>query len=90
LQVYVAEHGRESFDLSQCPYPGQTSVDSAATLQEFGGDRTFLCPDGERRTFSQHLKLRHTWRIYVYVLPDSGLCCVGYAGPHLPTVNDPS
>jgi hypothetical protein len=90
LEQYIVEHGREPFDNPQHPYPHDTSVESRATLQQYAMDRTFRTPDGEAIVFSQHLKLCKGWRIHIYPAPTQQSCYVGYAGPHLPTVNDPS
>lgn len=90
LEAYVAEWGSDLFDSRQHPYPGDTSPDSSPTLQRYYVCRTFPCPDGVSRVFSQHLKLYDAWRIYIFPRPDQGRCYVGYAGPHLPTVNDPT
>lgn len=90
LEAYIAQYGRESFDLPQHRYPGKTSVESSPTREQYGGNRLFLCPDGQTRLFSQHLKLHANWRIHIFPMPGQGCCYVGYAGPHLPTVNDPT
>jgi hypothetical protein len=60
------------------------SVESNSTLEQFGDERTFLCPDGQRRTFSWHLK-RGRWRIHFIPNDESRTILVGYLGKHLPT-----
>ena len=60
------------------------SVESNSTLEQFGSDRTFLCPDGQPRTFSWHLK-RGRWRIYFIPDEKSRTILVGHLGPHLTT-----
>lgn len=72
--------------------PGKISngitTESFATLQTFGKERTFLCPDGIPRTFSWHAKMRlMEWRIYLEPLPAEKKLIIGYIGPHLPTVD---
>jgi hypothetical protein len=60
------------------------SQESNSTLEQFGDERTFVCPDGQRRTFSWHLK-RGRWR--THFIPDeaSRTILVGYLGKHLRT-----
>jgi hypothetical protein len=61
------------------------SPESAQTLQAFGAERTFLCPDDQRRVFSWHAKIGR-WRIYFDPVGGSGNCVIGYVGVHLRTV----
>jgi hypothetical protein len=72
--------------------PGNVSPESAQTLERFGGERTFLCPDGEKRLFSWHLKINTPpWRIHFrFDNASPGRLLIGYIGRHLPTVNDPT
>ena len=60
------------------------SEESNSTLEQFGDERKFGCPDGKPRTFSWHLK-RGRWRIHF--IPDDGnrTLLVGYLGKHLRT-----
>ena len=56
--------------------------------------RDFLCPDHQRRRFSNHLKLfSSNWRIY-YLETRSGevggRAFIGYIGVHMPTVKYPT
>jgi hypothetical protein len=63
------------------------SVDSVPTLQQFSDCRTFVCQDGESRTFTCHSKiLSANKRIYFFPLPGEGIMHIGYVGEHLPTV----
>jgi hypothetical protein len=67
------------------------SPESQSTLQQFGTERTFRCPDGSEHTFSWHVRLTPgAWRIHF--LPEGGIgkMIIGYIGPHLPTVSDPT
>lgn len=88
LEAHILQYGSEPFDIPQHRYPGRTSLESAPTLEQYGNDRLFLCPDGQTRLFSQHLKLRAEWRIHIFPVPDQGYCYVGYTGRHLRTVQD--
>jgi hypothetical protein len=61
--------------------------ESAATLKQYGSQRTFSCPDGEMRLFSWHVRLTpHAWRIHFFPLEGERRLIVGYIGCHLPTV----
>jgi hypothetical protein len=70
----------------------KVSPESESTLIKFGKERTFVCPDGITRLFSWHCKDNFTaWRAHFFW--DSGRdrsMIVGYVGPHLPTVRDPT
>jgi hypothetical protein len=47
--------------------PTKTSPESQGTLQQFGRERTFLCPDGQERLFSWHVRLTPgAWRIHFF------------------------
>jgi hypothetical protein len=60
------------------------SEESRSTLDLFGEERTFLCPDGVKRTFSWHLK-RGRWRIYFKPDESERTFLIGYIGKHLRT-----
>src|SRR5712692_4022596 len=63
--------------------PTRASPESQSTLQQFGRERTFLCPDGQERVFSWHVRLTPgAWRIHFSPGPDVGEIIVGYIGPH--------
>jgi hypothetical protein len=61
------------------------SPEKESTLQQFGNERTFMCPDGEYRVFSWHVKLGQ-WRIYFAPCVGTGRLLIGYVGDHLRTV----
>jgi hypothetical protein len=69
-----------------------SSGESTQTLEHgtYGPMREFICPDGRKRQFSNHLKLRSSnWRIYYWEFRDeakNGRALIGYVGTHLPTV----
>lgn len=68
-------------------FPFDCSDESDQTLAQFAAERTFLCPDGERRLFRLHSKVRvGEWRVYFIPDRESGRVTVGYIGPHLSTV----
>jgi len=71
--------------------PSKASPESQATIQQFGEERTFLCPDGEYRVFSWHVRLTPlAWRIHFFPDVGPGRMIIGYIGKHLPTVNFPN
>ena len=63
----------------------EVSPDSQMTLEQYGPERTFLCPDGSHRTFSWHAKVGQ-WRIYFDYTAGPGRLLIGYVGSHLRTV----
>lgn len=66
---------------------GNISPESQVTLQnpKYRQERTFICPDGNERTFSWHVKLSFGWRIYFFT-QEPGKMIIGYIGCHLRTV----
>lgn len=63
------------------------TLESPSTLETVGKERTFLCHDGEIRTFSWHAKMTPMeWRMYFYPLEEERKLIIGYIGPHLSTV----
>jgi len=68
-------------------YPLDESGESEPTLNKYGQERLFTCPDNEERLFERHIKLRScNWRIHFFPL-QPGKVIIGYVGRHLPTVN---
>jgi hypothetical protein len=63
---------------------GTVSTESSATLQQHGGERTFLCPDGHYRLFGWHAKVGR-WRIHFDPCLGRGQLLIGYVGKHLQT-----
>jgi len=71
--------------------PTKASPESQGTLQQFGRERTFLCPDGQERLFNWHVRLTPgAWRIHFFPEAQTRTIIIGYIGPHLPTVHDPT
>ncbi len=67
------------------------SDESQSTISEYGELRRFVCPDGERRLFSWHLKgLPFMWRIHICAHNEERNVLIGYVGKHLPTVRNPT
>jgi hypothetical protein len=71
--------------------PCLTTTESQVTLQKYGAERSFLCPDTQKRIFSWHVRLTPmAWRIYF--IPEepnlsnqTGKMTIGYIGSHLRT-----
>jgi hypothetical protein len=71
--------------------PCLTTTESQVTLQKYGEERSFLCPDTQKRIFSWHVRLTPmAWRIYF--IPEepnlsnqTGKMTIGYIGSHLRT-----
>jgi hypothetical protein len=67
-------------------YALDESGESEQTLNKFGKERTFCCPDGQERLFERHVKLRFcNWRIHFFPVK-LGKVIIGYVGRHLATV----
>lgn len=62
------------------------SGESAPTLQKYGDQRKFICPDGKYRTFTWHKKLSDGLRIHFFDFPAQRRLLIGYVGKHLDTV----
>ena len=68
---------------------GRPRTESQTTLQQYGNQRTFKCPDGEQRVFSWHVSLNPgAWRLYLFPCENERKIIIGYIGPHLPTASE--
>ncbi|MDM8528046.1 hypothetical protein QUF58_07500 [Anaerolineales bacterium HSG24] len=85
--------GFNIFDLNELT---EASNESNPTMQQYGKQRVFRCPDGKSRTFSHHLKdLHDNWRIHFWADEDREFrrpdnrrsIVVGHVGPHLDTAS---
>lgn len=79
LQIYCDSWDTGNFDIHRL---SNASGESQSTLNMFGPERTFQCPDGEYRLFDWHLKRGDT-RIHFFDFPEAKRILVGYAGCHL-------
>jgi len=85
FKTYCVNWASGDFDGTQLPM--KITTESEATLNKYGDQRTFLCPDGERRIFHLHARITpKEWRIYFIPLPQIRKIIIGYIGPHLDTV----
>ena len=88
LEAYCQDWSEGRFDPTQLAT--KATPESQATLDQYGQARNFLCPGGERRTFSWHIRLTpHSWRVYFDPEPETKTIIIGYIGPHLPTAKYP-
>lgn len=91
LETYCKNWDGDGFDRRVLPPQYGCSPESSQTLNRFGNQREFECPDGKRRLFDLHLKgLRGHWRIHIWPDAANRKIIVGYIGPHLPTDSDPT
>lgn len=67
--------------------PGDISLDGEATLKKYGTERIFTLSSGNTKTFSAHVKLGGSLRIYLYPEENRGRITIGHIGHHLNTVN---
>jgi hypothetical protein len=89
LNDYAAQWEEGVFDASAIP--SKVSRESESTLREYGNERSFYCPDGLTRLFSWHARLTPgAWRLHFFPDPSRRVIIIGYIGPKLPTVSDPT
>ena len=85
LERYCQESTTGAFEPTRLST--KASPESQVTLNQYGKERTFLCPDDIERTFSWHLRLTPgAWRLYFIPFPKTRKMIIGYIGPHLRTV----
>jgi hypothetical protein len=88
LNTYCRSWKTGSFDISLVGC--RITPESQSTLQKFHKDHSFLCPDGQDRLFSLHVKLGDKWRIYFNTELGPGALIIGHVGDHLPIVTNPT
>ncbi len=72
-----------SLDLKGLDESGES--ESTMNNKSYRDKRIFKCPDGEKRVFDRHIKLRvFNWRIH-FLAETPGRVVIGYIGTHLPT-----
>ncbi len=89
LEIYCKNWQAGGFEPDKLPC--KVSPESQTTLEQYGQERAFICPDGVRRIFSWHVRLTPgAWRIHFLPEPSTRRIIIGYIGPHLPTVSTPN
>lgn len=83
LEDYCKSWSDEAFEPKSLR---NVSPESQVTLQnpKYSKERTFLCPDGQQKVFSWHVKLSFGWRIYFFPNEQKKMI-IGYVGCHLRT-----
>lgn len=62
------------------------SYESTVTMQQYGKQREFVCPDNVIRSFDFHLKgIPNAWRIHIWPDVENRKIFIGYVGKHLDT-----
>ncbi|HRB81194.1 MAG TPA: hypothetical protein PK614_02935 [Nitrospira sp.] len=89
FQEYCENWTAEMFVSSS--FPGKITKESGPTLQLYGAERTFVCPDGRQRLFVWHARITpEAWRIYFEPQVERRALTIAYIGPHLSTVRYPT
>jgi hypothetical protein len=89
LERYFKAWDGGAFDPEQIA--GKITVESTATLERYGAERTVTCPDGLRRRFSWHARATPgAIRIYFEPVHELKRAYVGYIGDKLATVKCPT
>jgi hypothetical protein len=79
LQAYCESWTSGPFDIHGIH---NASGEGPTTLQMYGEERIFRCPDGQNRLFEWHVK-RGDLRIHFFDFPHEKRLLVGYVGRHL-------
>jgi hypothetical protein len=89
LEAYCRDWQEGGFEPEKIPC--KVSPESQTTLNQYGQERTFLCPDDVERLFSWHMRLTPgAWRLHFFPDTSTHTIIVGYIGAHLPTASDPN
>lgn len=84
LETFCANWQEGVFEPTQLR--GGARQESQATLQQYGIERTFMCPDGEERVFNWHISINPSaWRLHFFPLHKERKIIIGYIGRHLLT-----
>ncbi|MFC1515792.1 hypothetical protein ACFL7E_03435 [Thermodesulfobacteriota bacterium] len=89
LQAYCSAWNEGAFVPDQLPF--KATVESPPTIQKYWKERTFNCHGENEITFTWHGRMTPgAWRIYFDPTIGPGMMRIGYIGPKLPTVTDPT
>lgn len=87
LQLFCNNWHEGAFNSERLPT--RARPESETTLQQYGAERTLMCPDGIERVFSWHVNLNPgAWRLYFFPLGNERRMIIGYIGPHLRIVTE--
>jgi len=83
LDAFCRNWTKSGFDGSEIH---NASYETTVTMQQYGSQREFVCPDSVTRTFEFHLKgLPNAWRIHIWPDVEKRQILIGYIGKHLDT-----
>lgn len=86
LQTYCDSWREGPFDINGVAT--KITPESRATLDAYGAERTFMCPDGRNHTFSLHARLTPgAWRLFLSPQAGERRIVIGYVGQKLRTVS---
>ncbi|CAM3602788.1 MULTISPECIES: hypothetical protein [Paenibacillus] len=89
LNEYFSSWEQGGFDSSLVPF--KVTPESQRTLEHCKREHTFLCPDGQYRVFSWHLRMTPgAGRIFFIPDVETRKCIIGHIGNKLKTVSDPT
>ncbi|MCP3775844.1 hypothetical protein NLX71_21460 [Paenibacillus sp. MZ04-78.2] len=89
LNDYFIKWSDGGFDPQLLPF--KVTPESQRTLSHCKEGHTFLCPDGEYKTFSWHLRMTPgAGRIFFIPDEKTRKCIIGHIGNKLKTINDPT
>lgn len=85
LNDYFAAWNKGPFDRTQIL---DCDPESQVTLQQYGAQHSFQCPDGQQRVFSWHVPMTPgAWRLFFYPDGRKRKAFIGHIGAKLPNVS---
>ena len=89
LEIYCESWQSGSFSAGELPF--KATPESEPTLRKYSKEREAICPNGNCIVFSWHGRITpQAWRIYFDFTLGPGAMHIGYIGPKLPTVINPT
>lgn len=89
LEIYCESWQRGRFSPDDLPF--KATPESEPTLRKYSKEREAICPNGNCIVFSWHGRITpQAWRIYFDFTTGPGAMHIGYIGPKLSTVTDPT
>lgn len=88
LEDYFSAWSHANFDSTQIAC--KTTPESTETLSRYNSEHRFVCPDGEKKLFSWHIRTTPgDGRIFFFPDEKLGKGIIGHIGSKLPTVKYP-